>query len=80
MDYKLWSCCTAARVILEKSEEGQQPASPFIAQLVENNLGAAFAQGEYRGNDGTCVPARRVRPEGEKEELSPPVRLDITVD
>lgn len=44
------------------------------------NLGAAFTQGEYRGNNGTYVPAHRVRPEGEKGELPPPVRVDITAD
>lgn len=51
------------------------PSRPF-----RENLGEAFVQGEYRRNNGTYVPALRVRPDEEKGELLPPVSVDSTAD
>lgn len=56
------------------------PVSPIFAQLVVQRKSRSSLHWESRRNNGTYVPARRVRPEGGERELSPPVRVAITAD
>lgn len=56
------------------------PVSPIFAQLVVQRKSRGSLHWESRRNNGTYVPAHRVRPEGGERELSPPVRVAITAD
>lgn len=62
-----------------KVRGGKTPVSNIFAQFVVRRRSRSSLHRE-RCNNGTYVPAHRVRPEGGERELSPTVRVAITAD